>query len=75
MAPQKPPMTWTHHSSVLGRWKTGDIAACTLERVAGDDGLFVVKRWAQGLKTGQTQPMTFEGATHFVQSLRVLAVS
>lgn len=72
---QKPPMTWTHHPFVMGRWKTGESAACTLERVLMDDGLFVVKRWSRGLKVGQTQPMTYESATNFAQSLRAYLAS
>lgn len=72
MANEPEPMTWYTHPTVVARYKLGKNSACTIERSASVEGLFVVKRWAHGLKVGETSPTSYELAScnaRFLQDL------
>lgn len=66
------PLNWVGHAKVMSRTVLGKDTACTVERVTGVDGIFVVKRWYKGVLASKSGNLTYGQACREVEFLQTV---
>lgn len=64
------PLNWVGHATVMSRTVLGKDTACTVERVVGVDGIFVVKRWHKGVLASKSGYLAYDRACAEVNFLK-----
>lgn len=64
------PLNWAGHATVMNRTVLGKNTACTVERVTGVDGIFIVKRWHKGALVSKSGILSYEQACREVKFLQ-----